>query len=165
MQTTELVFEPTNWNQPQVIRVVGVDDNEMDGNQTYQLRLGPATSADPAYDGVDPPDLPVINTDNEYQRVAAQPISGKLECLFGRPQIGADQGGRLYVAMQCVDPNAGRLGPDGRRRRARHPAARPDRRPPSAATAARPICAPASWAGRRRSWPPAPTAAGRSGSR
>jgi hypothetical protein len=105
VQPAELVFEPTNWNQPQVIRVVGVDDADMDGNQTYQLRLGPATSADPGYEGVDPPDVSVINTDNEYQRVAAQMISGKLQC-FDRPRIGADQGGRLYVAMVCFDPTA-----------------------------------------------------------
>ena len=107
VQTAELVFDAMNWNQPQVIRVVGVDDSEMDGNQTYQLQLGPATSADPAYQGIDPPDVSVINTDNEYQRVMAQPISGKLECVFGRPQIGADQGGRLYVVMHCVDPSGG----------------------------------------------------------
>ena len=107
VQAAELVFEPANWGVAQFIRITGVDDSEMDGNQMYQLQLGPATSADPAYNGIDPPDLAVLNTDNEYQRVAAQPVSGRLECLFGRSHIGADQGGRLYVAMQCVDPIPG----------------------------------------------------------
>ena len=110
VQATELVFEPATWNQPQTIRLVGVDDNEMDGNQNYQLVLGPVISADPAYNGVDPPDLTVVNTDNEYLRVAPQTVSDKLQCPYGRPEISADQGGRLYVAMQCVDPNAGSPG-------------------------------------------------------
>ena len=107
VQAAELVFEPANWGVAQFIRITGVDDSEMDGNQMYQLQLGPAASADPAYNGIDPPDLAVLNTDNEYQKVAAQAVSGRLECLFGRSHIGADQGGRLYVAMNCVDPIPG----------------------------------------------------------
>ena len=132
VQTAELVFEPTNWNQPQVIRVVGVDDTEMDGNQTYQLRLGPATSADPAYEGIDPPDL---TGDQHRQRIPAGggPADQRQAGVPVRPPADRRRSGRPAVRGHavCGSERRGRIGPDGRRRRARHPAARPSSSLPS----------------------------------
>jgi hypothetical protein len=55
--------------------VTGVDDPDCDGNQRYVIVTGPAVSADPAYDGADPPDVSVTNTDNEGGGITVIPGS------------------------------------------------------------------------------------------
>ncbi len=72
---TSLTFTTANWNVPQVVTVTGVDDPACDGNQKYTIVTGPAMSADPAYDGVDPPDVLVFNTDNEGGGIIVHPGS------------------------------------------------------------------------------------------
>jgi hypothetical protein len=100
---SELVFEPGAWNLPQTVTVSGIDDGERDGSQGYQVLTGAAVSEDAAYSGIDPPDLPVRNADNDYERVAAQVISGNLRCsnTFRPYRLAADQGGSLYAVMSC----------------------------------------------------------------
>ncbi len=56
-----LIFTQANWNQPRTITVTGMDDGVIDGDQGYTIVTGPAGSADPAYDGIDPPDVSVVN--------------------------------------------------------------------------------------------------------
>jgi hypothetical protein len=41
-----------HWNTPATVTVTGVDDTVHDGNQMYRIRVGPAVSRDPAFDGV-----------------------------------------------------------------------------------------------------------------
>src|SRR5262249_25450928 len=62
---TVLTFTPDNWNAPQTVMVAGVDDPLDDGDQTYTIVLDPAASNDPTYQGVDPPDVTVVNIDDE----------------------------------------------------------------------------------------------------
>lgn len=59
---TTLVFTPTNWMVSQIVTVTGIDDHVADSNKTYSIVLNPALSADPAYAGINPPDVRVINT-------------------------------------------------------------------------------------------------------
>ena len=54
MSPGELVFEPGTWNQPQTVTVMGIDDDEQDGNQSYQVLTGAAVSDDADYAGIDP---------------------------------------------------------------------------------------------------------------
>ena len=61
----QLVFNPANWDIPQIVRVTGVNDGLTDGNVSYTIVLDPASSADPDYDGLDPEDVPIINIDDE----------------------------------------------------------------------------------------------------
>ena len=57
--------------------VTGVDDWEVDGNQTYWIFLGRATSADPTYNGVDPDDVTLVNLDDDVPgRIVVTPTSG-----------------------------------------------------------------------------------------
>jgi hypothetical protein len=101
---SDLVFEPGTWNMPQTVTVTGIDDDERDGNQIYQVLTGAAVSGDAAYAGIDPSDLPVRNADNDHERVAAQVISGNLHCYNEiRPSglLAADQAGNLYAVMSC----------------------------------------------------------------
>jgi hypothetical protein len=60
-----LTFTPANWNTPRTVTVTGVDDQIADGNVAYTVRIGPVTSADPGYNGLDPEDLSMTNADDE----------------------------------------------------------------------------------------------------
>lgn len=65
VSTATLTFTGTNWNSPQTVTVTGVDDTALDFTQAYTVVLGPATSADPDYNGMDPSDVAAANLDNE----------------------------------------------------------------------------------------------------
>jgi hypothetical protein len=71
-----LAFTAANWNVPQTITVTGVDDLVADGTQPYTIAIGPATSADQAYNGFNPADLTFDNTDNDVAGLVATPSSG-----------------------------------------------------------------------------------------
>ena len=45
--------------------VTGVDDAVDDGDQSYTIVTAAATSSDPGYNGLDPADVAVTNTDND----------------------------------------------------------------------------------------------------
>jgi sugar lactone lactonase YvrE len=64
---TCITFTPANWNVPRTITISGVDDTVLDGNKSYSVVLGPATSADSDFAGVNPRDVSVINVDNEVK--------------------------------------------------------------------------------------------------
>ncbi len=59
---SSLVFTPTNWMVAQIVTVKGVDDRVSDSNKMYSIILGPASSADRSYAGINPPDVSVIST-------------------------------------------------------------------------------------------------------
>jgi hypothetical protein len=65
VSVTSLTFTGTNWNVPQIVTVTGVDDTVLDFTQSYTIVLGPATSADPDYSGMDAADVSAVNLDNE----------------------------------------------------------------------------------------------------
>lgn len=60
-----LYFTAENWQQPQRIRVQGVDDCAIDGDREVGLQLLPLHSSDLAFDGLDPADVLLVNRDNE----------------------------------------------------------------------------------------------------
>ncbi|MBO9664109.1 choice-of-anchor U domain-containing protein [Dokdonella sp.] len=68
-----LTFTTANWNAAQTATVTGVDDALGDGDIAYSIVTAPATSADPGYAGVDPPDVAVINTDDDSSGVSITP--------------------------------------------------------------------------------------------
>ena len=61
-----LLFTPTNWNMPQTVSVTGVADGVRDDDVNYSIVLGPATSNDWEYSGIDPADVAAVNLDNTY---------------------------------------------------------------------------------------------------
>jgi hypothetical protein len=62
-------FTAANWNTAQTVTVTGVNDDDDDGDQTFTVRLLPATSADAKYNGLDAPDLSATNVDNDTAAV------------------------------------------------------------------------------------------------
>ena len=71
VSTASLVFTPFNWNVPQTVSVVGVDDPVDDDHISYTIVLSPASSADPAYNAMDPADVVASNADNDTAGVSS----------------------------------------------------------------------------------------------
>jgi len=63
VEPVSLVFTATDYQQPQDVVVTGLADGVGDGDITYLVRLGPAASADPAYQGLHPADVTGLNLD------------------------------------------------------------------------------------------------------
>ena len=73
---TPIFFTPLNWSTPQTITVTGVNDAVDDGNISYSVVLGSANSSDPVYNGLDPADVTLSNTDDDTSGVTVGPPSG-----------------------------------------------------------------------------------------
>jgi hypothetical protein len=58
-----LTFTDLNWDTPQTVTVTGVNDNVVDGDISYIIETGIASSADPGYNGRKPDDVYVTNVD------------------------------------------------------------------------------------------------------
>jgi hypothetical protein len=107
VSTPALVFEPQTWDLPRTIKVTGTDDPEQDGLQPYRILLGTSTSADAAYAGIDPDDLPARNIDDDFTRVASRVISGDRLCQSPEnlgSLLAVDREGTLHAAMVCQTP-------------------------------------------------------------
>ena len=61
--TGTLQFDAGNWNQPQTVTVAGVNDDKVDGDQSYALQLS-ASSADSHYQGRSA-SIGVVNADDD----------------------------------------------------------------------------------------------------
>ncbi|MFC4821004.1 choice-of-anchor Q domain-containing protein [Dokdonella ginsengisoli] len=75
-----LTFTQADWNQPRTVTVSGLDDGVVDGDQAYTVVIAPASSADPAYAGIDPPDVAVVNEEGE---IPPHHIGGTVIGLLG----------------------------------------------------------------------------------
>jgi hypothetical protein len=64
---SSLVFTGGNWNMNQTVTVTGVNDGVDDGDVAYHVVLGAASSADPAYNALDPMDVTVVNVDDDVE--------------------------------------------------------------------------------------------------
>jgi hypothetical protein len=60
-----LTFTTSDWSTPKQVTVTGVDDFKVDGDKAYTIVTAPAVSSDPSYNGVNPPDVSVVNRDND----------------------------------------------------------------------------------------------------
>ncbi|MEQ1909419.1 MAG: hypothetical protein ABMA15_11380, partial [Vicinamibacterales bacterium] len=73
---SSLTFTSANWNSTQTVTVTGVDDFVMDGSVGYSIVTAAATSADTGYNGLNPSDVTVTNTDNDTAGITVTPTSG-----------------------------------------------------------------------------------------
>ncbi|MCI0464020.1 MAG: hypothetical protein L0Z62_44365 [Gemmataceae bacterium] len=76
LSVSSLTFTPANWDVPQLVTVTGTNDFLPDGSIVYTIVTAPASSADPAYNGLDAADVSVSNNDNETPGVTVTPTSG-----------------------------------------------------------------------------------------
>lgn len=71
----QLVFDSGNWNTWQTVTLHGVDDASADGSVAYSVITGAATSADAAFNGVDPSDVSASNYDDENAAITITPAT------------------------------------------------------------------------------------------
>ena len=74
-----LVFNSTDWDTPQTVTVSGVDDFAIDGPVSYSIVTSPAVSADPRFDGLDPDDVSVTNSNNDVAGLSITETNGLTE--------------------------------------------------------------------------------------
>ena len=75
--TTSMTFTPDNWNIPQPLGVQGVDDDEKDQDQQYEITYTVVTTdANYSVWGATPPAIPGVNDDNDIPGVVVAPLSG-----------------------------------------------------------------------------------------
>ena len=60
-----LTFTTGDWNVPKQVTVTGVDDFKKDGDVAYSIVTAAAVSSDVSYNGLNPPDVSVVNVDND----------------------------------------------------------------------------------------------------
>ncbi|NLF49740.1 MAG: sortase [Leptolinea sp.] len=73
---TSLTFTPTNWNVSQTVTITGVDDALADGDISYTIQTGAATSSDANYSGLDPADVSITNIDDDTAGMTINPTGG-----------------------------------------------------------------------------------------
>jgi YVTN family beta-propeller protein len=71
-----LTFTNANWSTDQTVTVTGVNDTLADGNVAYTIILGITTSTDSLYNGLDPADVAVVNSDVRSASFVISAISG-----------------------------------------------------------------------------------------
>ena len=71
-----LTFTSGNWNTPQTVTVTGVDDSLDDGDISYSVVTAAAASVDSNFNGLNPADVSVTNTDNDASGFTVTPTSG-----------------------------------------------------------------------------------------
>ncbi|MBW4512023.1 MAG: DUF4347 domain-containing protein [Scytonematopsis contorta HA4267-MV1] len=75
VSNSSLTFTSANWNIEQTVTVTGVDDDFDDGDVAYKIITAAATSADSDYNNLNPPDIDVINIDNDTAGFSIVPVS------------------------------------------------------------------------------------------
>lgn len=98
VDAASLVFSPLNWTTAQTITVTGADDVIADGNVDYDITISPATSADPAYDGLTPvvTSLTLLNVDDETPGITTAAADSVTSEVAGTPGEG-----NFSVRLNC----------------------------------------------------------------
>ena len=73
---SDLIFTATDWSEPQIVTVTGVDDQTVDGIVKYRVVTAPAASSDRKYRNLNPADVSASNTDNDTAGFTVTPGSG-----------------------------------------------------------------------------------------
>jgi len=76
-----LTFTDMNWDTPQMVTVTGVDDFDIDTDIVYMVQNGPASSADPGYNGLAVADVEVTNINDDF----CDPVG--ISCIIGEPIV------------------------------------------------------------------------------
>jgi len=83
INTSSLGFDASNWQVPQTVTVISVNDNVDDGDQTYSIALDLSSSNDPVYKVLPSLGVTAINQDDDVSRVIVTPDSGLLTTEMG----------------------------------------------------------------------------------
>jgi hypothetical protein len=85
-----VTFTTTNWDDAQEVTVTGVDDAVLDGDIAYTIITDPASSADVAYNDINPADVSVTNIDDDVPGTDILSAIAEIEAKL-------DEGGFFYT--------------------------------------------------------------------
>jgi len=112
-----LTFNASDWNMPKTVTVTGVNDDVDDGNQAYTIETATASSGDTGYNGINPDDVSVSNTDDDTANI-----------ILNKTTVLTDEGGTsdlftivldseptadVMIALASSDETEGRVSPPG----------------------------------------------------
>ncbi|MCA9263113.1 MAG: right-handed parallel beta-helix repeat-containing protein [Planctomycetales bacterium] len=106
----QLHFTPDNWDIPQLVVVVGVDDALADGDHEYDVVIGPSQSDDLSFDGLLPVHLTVMNLDDETHLLEPRLAAWNGDAAVGLPGDGVnwnDSANWTVGQVPDVDPASG----------------------------------------------------------
>jgi len=112
-----LTFTGLNYAAAQTVTVSGVDDFVADGNQTYKITIGAASSSDTNYNNVvNPTDLSLSNTDNETAGYTISAISGNTTELGAGTgtftvKLNSQPTANVVIPVVSLDTTEGTVGP------------------------------------------------------
>ena len=111
-----LTFTADNWNTPQTVTVTGVDDAVVDGPIAYTIVLSPAISVDPAYNGLDPADVSVVNADNDQAGITVNPNIGLVTTEAGGSatfsvSLNSQPSASVSIGFSSSNPSQGVVSP------------------------------------------------------
>jgi hypothetical protein len=87
-----LQFSPDDWQQPRTVRLIGVDDQESDGNQPIAILWGPIVSEDHGYSGLSGSLDGFTNVDNDSASIVMS-----AEDL---PLMTSEEGGAAEISVR-----------------------------------------------------------------
>eukprot|EP01065_Artemidia_motanka_P053236 TRINITY_DN982_c0_g1_i1.p1 TRINITY_DN982_c0_g1~~TRINITY_DN982_c0_g1_i1.p1 ORF type:complete len:5664 (+),score=1505.27 TRINITY_DN982_c0_g1_i1:1270-16992(+) len=113
---TSVVFSAANWMSPQTVTVTGVDDSVDDGNITYTVSTNPAQSNDPRYDGYNPANVMLNNTDDDTAAIKVSPLSGLVTTEAGGTAfftlvLATEPTSPLTIGVSTNDSSEGSVSP------------------------------------------------------
>jgi endonuclease V-like protein UPF0215 family len=112
---TSLTFASTNWSTTQTVTVTGVNDSAVDGNQSYTVLLGAASSSDSNYNALDPADVSLTNTDDETGGITVSSISGNTTESGGTAtfavKLTSQPSANVSIAVSSSDTTEGTVNP------------------------------------------------------
>ncbi len=120
VSTAQLTFTAGNWDKPQPVTVTGVNDDVADGNQVYTIVTAAAVSSDTGYNGVDPADVSVTNTDDESDEVTGgvtvTPVAGLTTTEDGDTArftvvLNSQPTANVTIALRSSDTGEGTVSP------------------------------------------------------
>src|SRR5256885_295352 len=95
---------------------MGKEDFAVDGPVAYTIVTAAATSTDPAYNGMDPADVAVTNTDNDTPGIAVNPTSGLTTTEAGGTAtftvaLTSQPTANVTIGLSSSDPSEGTVAP------------------------------------------------------
>ncbi|MCP4697618.1 MAG: hypothetical protein GY862_12320, partial [Gammaproteobacteria bacterium] len=113
-----LTFTSDDWNTAQTVTITGIDDSPsaVDGDIAYAIVTAAAASDDDNYNGLNPEDISVANSDNDVSGITISPVSGLITTEAGgkatftvtlntRPSAG------VTLSLRSSEPGEGTVSP------------------------------------------------------
>jgi uncharacterized protein YjiK len=113
---TSLTFTAANWNVAQTVTVSGQNDAIADGDIAYTIITAAAVSTDTKYNGLNPADVSVANTDNDTAGITVNPTSGLTTTEAGGTAtftvvLNSEPAGEVTIGLATSDASEGTVTP------------------------------------------------------